>query len=278
MVRCASLSFIFFTMSLWFHAAQAKEYQFIWNPYCPYTCDAEKEDGREGVAIDIIREIFKSTPHTVTFKRIDSWLRAKRLVASGVSDGMAFTFYDTKKEESGFMMPISPLIVSRGAAYLSLAKNKNNHFKMLDLAQFNMIGIYRGSVRDDDAMMLFLRKNPDKIISLTGTNILGRVSQMLEVGRLDIWVDSADLLHYFVSKRKDHEFTVSEAVSDSRLYGGMMFSSASPTATVLEKIIADGLKRLRKRGKLNQLLAVYGMQDHIRPSSKLVRDPSSDID
>jgi hypothetical protein len=60
------------------------------------------ENGKEGVAIDIIKALFKESKHTVYFIRIDSWLRAKRLVKSGISDGMVFTFYQHGKTEEGF--------------------------------------------------------------------------------------------------------------------------------------------------------------------------------
>jgi len=243
--------------------ALGKEYQFIWNPYCPYTCDADKEHGREGVAIDIIREIFKHRPDTVTFRRIDSWLRAKRLVASGVSDGMAFTFYNTEQEEPPFIIPSSAMVVSQGSAYLSLIKNQIDPYKTSDLAQFHVIGGYRGSVVNDQDMVRFIKHNPDKMAYFTGTNILERVSHMIAMGRLDIWLDSADLLRYFVSKTTENKFAVSEAISVSKEYGGMMFISKKPDADELAIIIGDGLKALRKSGKLNQLLANYGMTDSV---------------
>jgi len=250
-------------MSLWSNFSLAKEYQFIWNPYCPYACDADKENGREGVAIDIIKEVFKHTPHTVTFLRIDSWLRAKRLVASGVSDGMAFTFYCSGQEELGFVVPSKPMVISTGGAYLSLAKNKMSAFKTSDLARFKVIGSYRGGVNNNEAMANFIRQYPDNMAYFTGTNILDRISHMLTIGRLDIWLDSADLLHYFVSKNRNANFSVSETATGNRAYGGMLFRAGGAESKVLAKIIDDGISGLRKNGKLNQLLAVYGMKDNV---------------
>jgi len=231
---------------LWSEDIAAKEYQFIWNPYCPYTCDAEKENGKEGIAIDVIKEVFKNSGNTITFRRIDSWLRAKRLVASGVSDGMAFTFYDAQQNEPRFIIPKYPMVVSRGSAYLSLVKNKMDPYKVAQLSRFQVIGGYRGSVVNDDPMIGFIKQNPDKMAYFTGTNILERISHMLVIGRLDIWLDSGDLLRYFVSKTDGKTFAVSESISIGREYGGMMFSAAKPDSARLAKIISDGLQDLRK--------------------------------
>jgi len=240
---------------------RAEDYEFIWNPYCPYTCDAELENGKEGVAIDIVRAIFKETNHTVTFKRIDSWLRAKRLVKSGISDGMVFTFYQHEKSEEGYLTPKLPMLMVKGFAYLSFKKNQMPSFKTVDLGRFNAIGNYYGAVNSNSRLARYFSENPHKVIYVTGANILERVREMLTIGRIDIWIDSADLLHYLVTKYP--QFSVSESLAGNKEYGGMLFAPDKPRSKKLAAIMDNGIERLRKSGELEKILAKYGMPDRL---------------
>lgn len=240
---------------------RAEDYEFIWNPYCPYTCDAHLENGKEGVAIDIIKAVFKESKHTVSFKRIDSWLRAKRLVKSGISDGMAFTFYQHEKTERGFLTPNSPMLMVKGFAYLSFKKNQMSSFKTVDLGRFNAIGNYYGAVNSNSRLARYLSENPHKVIYVTGANILERVREMLTIGRIDIWLDSPDLLHYMVTKFP--QFSVSESLDGNKEYAGMLFSPKKAKSEKLAVIMDDGIQRLRNSGELEKILAKYGMPDRL---------------
>ncbi|NRA62425.1 MAG: hypothetical protein HRU25_16290 [Psychrobium sp.] len=102
--------------------AYADEFEFIWNPYCPYTCDAQLEDGKKGIAIDILDAIFEQSHHTVRYRRIDNWLRAKLLVSKGEGDGMAFSFYPVDVEDF-FIVPSQAMIVVGDDAYISQSKH-----------------------------------------------------------------------------------------------------------------------------------------------------------
>jgi len=257
-----SLLFIILS-SLLFAQLQAKEYQIIWNPYCPYTCDSIAENGRNGIAIDIINEVFKDSEHTVTFTRIDSWLRAKRLIDKGVSDGMAFTFYNSGITEPGFITPDIPMLMVKGTAYISLTKNKIDPFHVADLARFKMIGSYRNSVNPNEKLAKLLTDNPNKAAYFTGADILERVSYMLSIGRLDIWLDSPDLLSYFIATRAGDKFSVSHAHVENKEYGGMLFNKSKVESNALAKMMSKGVTDLRKSGKMKKLLAVYGVVDNL---------------
>ena len=242
----------------------AKKFQFIWNPYCPYTCDAQLENGREGVAIDVIKKIFSDTPHQVTFERIDSWLRAKSLVAQGYSDGLAFTFYTEGKSESGYLVQQQPLIMTQGIAYLSLEKHHITPFNISDLMRFTMIGNYQNSVNSDDKLAKFMDDNPNKIAYFTGADILERVVDMLAIGRLEIWLDSPDLLYYFMSKYKGKiPLTVSLSAGKTQEFGGVLLNNTKPNSKILADIMDKGIIKLRKTGELNMILARYGMVDSL---------------
>ncbi len=240
---------------------RAENYEFIWNPYCPYTCDAHLENGKEGVAIDIIKAVFKESKHNVSFTRVDSWLRAKRLIKSGFSDGMAFTFYQHGQTEQGFLTPKSPMLMVKGFAYLSFKKNQIPSFKTVDLGRFNAIGNYYGAVNSNSRLARYLAENPHKVIYVTGANILERVREMLTIGRIDIWLDSADLLHYMATKYP--QFSVSESLAGNKEYGGMLFALDKPKSKGLAVIMDNGIQRLRKSGELEKILAKYGMPDRL---------------
>ena len=54
------------------------------------------------------------------------------------------------------------MLVVKGSAYLSLAKNKIDPFTVDTLDRFNMIGSYRGSVMNNKKLEKFLIENPIK--------------------------------------------------------------------------------------------------------------------
>lgn len=246
--------------------ALATDYEFIWNPYCPYTCDAKLENGKEGVAIEIIRAVFKDSEHTVSFKRIDSWLRAKRLVKSGMSDGMAFTFYQHDKTENGYLTPETPMLMVKGIAYLSLPKNQMTPFRVTDVARFNAIGNYYGAVNSNRRLARYLAENPHKTIYVTGSNILKRVREMLDIGRIEIWLDSPDLLNYMVTKYP--QYAVSTSPTGNAEYAGMLFDESKPQSKALAKMMDEGIVKLRKSGELEKILARYGMSDRMAKTVK----------
>jgi hypothetical protein len=133
--------------------------------------------------------VCKKTSHTVTFIRIDSWLRAKRLIDAGF-------LYKSGTTEPSFIIPKTLMLLVSGKAYSS----KKVPFQVNDLARFKMIGNYQGSINTNKRLERFLIENPHKVAYFTGANILNHVVYMLRIRRLDIWLDSPDLLRYFVKK------------------------------------------------------------------------------
>lgn len=252
------LGLCFSTFSLF-----SKEIKFIWNVYCPYTCDKEQV-GKVGYAMELVERVFNHSPYQVSYLRVASWNRAIDLVKSGSFDAIVFSFY-TDDAQRDFILPAEPLAMQRGTSFIVL---DNSEFRLTDvdsLNQLKRIGVYKNTIWSDREMIQWKRKHSDRFTYLHGDNVFERAMEMLRMQRIDAWEDALGLLSYRIYQYKITDMRIEQVINNSLANGGVMFSRKSSFAAEYAKYFSQGIIKLRELGVFNQVLAKYGQLDFYQP-------------
>jgi polar amino acid transport system substrate-binding protein len=115
-----------------------------------------------------------------------------------------------------------------------------------------------------------LKNNAAHIFSASGNSPLQKQLKMLRLGRLDILLDSRFTVQYQLSKlvNKSSKLKASSTPSSAIIYAGTegdftpLFLGFSPLLSKEQvQLFDDGLMNLRENGRLNKILAKYGVID-----------------
>ncbi len=105
------------------------------------------------------------------------------------------------------------------------------------------------------------QNNLNKIQLIGGTTAYERNLKKLVTGRVDVILDNKKVIKYFA-----HKFGFSDQIQfvgnlgePEKLYA--IFTKKNPKAKEYSLMFTEGIRRLRKSGKLKALLDVYGLED-----------------
>ena len=222
--------------------------------WCPYNCAPGSE--KPGYMLDIATEIAKLYGHTIDYKQL-SWARAIEETRDGKYVGIIAA---AQSDAEGFVFPDQ----SFGVSTLVYATRKDNDFvyngiKSLDGKSIGVVQDYTYAEELNDYIKKY-SKDIKKVQVAAGDNALDTNIRKLEAGRVDVIVEDLNVLLQKLNQLgKSDVFKISPSTEKLDLYFG--FSPKNPKSPEYAKQFSDGLKKLRKSGKINEIMEKYGLKD-----------------
>ena len=253
--------------SIYTKPVQAKVLVVASDEWCPYICD---NTNLPGFLVEIVTEIAASNGVKVKFALMPL-ARALDLTQKGKIDILLGL---TAQHISDFQLQKTHL--SFGGLYNDFYVRDNDPWRFngivdleITLRNNAILGTINGYEYGDNIGNL-LKNNAAHIFSASGNSPLQKQLKMLRLGRLDILLDSRFTVQYQLSKlvNKSSKLKASSTPSSAIIYAGTegdftpLFLGFSPLLSKEQvKLFDDGLMNLRENGRLNKILAKYGVKD-----------------
>ncbi|OUR75841.1 cation transporter [Colwellia psychrerythraea] len=260
---------------------QAKPLVVASDEWCPYVCDNAH---LPGFLVEIVTEIAAKNSFKVRFS-LTPLARALDLTEKGKID---IVLGLTPQHISNFQLQKSHL--SFGGLYNDFYVRASDPWRFksitdLEIALKNnaILGTINGYEYGDNIGNL-LKDNTAHIFSASGNSPLQKQLRMLRLGRLDILLDSRFTVQYQLSKllQKSSQLKTSSMTEPAIVYAGTeggfipLFLGFSPLLSKEYVQLFDiGLTNLRENGRLNRILAKYGVIDWHQQSVTLQDKQSS---
>jgi polar amino acid transport system substrate-binding protein len=253
--------------SIYTKPVQAKVLVVASDEWCPYICD---DTHLPGFLVEIVTEIAASNGVKVKFA-LTPLARALDLTQKGKIDILLGL---TAQHISDFQLQKSHL--SFGGLYNDFYVRANDPWRFNGIADLEIalknnaiLGTINGYEYGDNIGNL-LKNNAAHIFSASGNSPLQKQLKMLRLGRLDILLDSRFTVQYQLSKLvdKSSKLKASGTPNSAIIYAGTegyftpLFLGFSPLLSKEQvQLFDDGLMNLRENGRLNKILAKYGVID-----------------
>ena len=211
----------------------------------------------EGYMVDVVREIFKSHGIEVVYHMVP-WQRA----LEGSRKGEYTAAVGPTRDEAPYLIfPKEELARNR----LSIWVKKGNRWRFTTRNSIESISL--GVIEGYDYrkwLNTYTKKNRNdrtKIQFVAGAKPMEMNIDKLLAGRIDAVVDNEAVIRY-TAKRLGVLDRLELAGHDSELaFCYVAFSPANPRSSEYARILSDGITKMRKNGRLKQILDVYGLKD-----------------
>ncbi len=265
--RLCCFTFSLLCLSLFVSSVQAKTLVIASDVWCPYICD---DPVLPGYVVEVLNEIASSNDLKLELSIIPL-ARALDLAHKNTVDILL-----ALPSQSIANAKLQKSHASFGGLYNDFYINSELdwHFKGMDdlEAQLNnniSLGTVNGYEYGDKIAKL-LKNNPDNIFSASGSSPLNKQLRMLQLGRLDILLDSRFTVQYQLSKLPNNTIVYAGTQGDFT----PLFLGFSPSLSKeLMQIFDQGLAELRQNGRLDHILEKYGITDWLQPLAQQNKKP-----
>lgn len=239
--------------------ARADVISFRSDFWCPYVCNPDSET--PGYMVEIARTVFEKHGHKVQVK-LSNWVRAIKDTRSNRVQGlMGCSVVDAPD----FIYPKKSLGIMKNAYFVP--KNSTWTYKGRPSLQGMKIGVINGYTYGDSVDNL-IRSRHRSFIPFSGDRPLEQVIRMMQVGRLDGFIENPVVLQYTSGSAKItmENMKVAGWVEnhDPALY--ISFSPNNPKSQEYAEILTRGVEELRRSGELQRILQKYNLKDWEQPS------------
>jgi len=221
----------------------------FWPPFF----DIQNTDN-PGYAVELSREIFTAAGHTVKFE-IVPWSRAVDGTSTGLYSAAIGAF---DGDVPGAILPTESIGFSTNTFFVKKGDSwRYSGISSLAKKRVGLIQDYNYDYGDFDKWAATTKE----VGWMAGDEALFTNLRMLVAGRLDAIIDDSNVIIY-LAKQKNLLSQIEPAGTlgeKAPLY--IAFSGKQPKGKEYAKIFSEGLAALRKNGKLNLILAKYGMKD-----------------
>lgn len=230
-----------------------KPLAIVADEWCPFNCSKESLD--QGFVIDMARDILASERYAVTYDTL-TWMNA----VDGVREGRFDAIVGASRDEAkGLVLVEEPL-----------GENKNCFYTRIDdpfiyRAKTNLTtrrlavvsGYLYGPVLDD--YIASKRSNFRLVQIATGAHPLLTNIKKLQARRIDTLVENMHVMDYSLKKYRLSGIRLAGCEESSPIY--MAISPKRQDSEKIASSLAEGIRKLRKSGKLREILARYGLSD-----------------
>ncbi len=230
--------------------ASADEIYLTGEPYCPYVC-ADKE----GFMLEITRTILEENGHQVHYTNLP-WSRALREIRAG----------DRYVGLVGTLKPITPDLIypeaSIGkieACYFTTSDNSWNYSGLASLAEVRLGLVQDYGYDRNSVLMEHLKQygnNPSKVGRIIDSDTTLRLVRMTLAGRFSAFTEDRQVVNHVLRKNGIKGIREAGCIdTDDNMY--IAFSPNAPHAHQYAAEITEGVERLRRSGRLQQILDKY---------------------
>jgi len=236
---------IFFILCLSINLFAQRAIKLLTGEWPPYTSESEVK-GK--MAEGIVTEAFRLEGVTVSYEYYP-WKRSYRSAKEGLGIG-TFPWYKSKEREKDFIVTKEPLLKVKNVFFH--LKSLNFRWENYDDLKKYTIG---GTIGYTDAALLQSKGLDVQLVPREELNL-----KKLLKHRMDITPSSIATAYYFINKLFTKEeralFTYHpKAIFDSEMY--MLISKNIPDAQELADTFDQGLIRLKKSGRYDQIIAEF---------------------
>jgi len=220
--------------------------------WAPYT---DEPGEKPGYMVEVAEAIFTANGDKIDYQLMP-WTRCLEDVKKGTYDAVLGTDPD---ESPTFVYPVEALGVNQNAFYVKKGSSwkytNTESFKQIRLGLIDGYGYYP----ELDSYIETYKGN--KLFKATGDDALPKLLKMLKAGRLDAVIDNVNVMSSIIQNEKLENTIVSAGVVDHKSDLFMAFTPAKDSSKDYAKIFDAGLVELRNSGKLQEILAKYGLKD-----------------
>lgn len=248
---------ILLTILIWFSNAHSQTDNKIllaadeWSPY-----NGQPKSEYPGYLVEIAREIFQSHGYEVIYEKT-TWNRAIFGTRSGEFDGIIGT---GKQETPDFIFPDIEQGIASHTFYVpdtsSWQYSGNSSLKDITLGVIENYSY--GSFFNE--YIVPHSGNQERVQIITGNDPLLRNLKKIKFGRIEATIEDKNVMQYFLKHNNiDIKIKPAGVVRTEKIY--IAFSPDHTKSEKYAKILSQGMKKIRKSGKLNKILAKYGLSE-----------------
>lgn len=231
---------------------QAETIVLLSDPWCPFACHPHQT--RSGYMVDIAKEVFEPLGHHVQYRAVP-FSRAEQEVKEGLAHGFVGVLKLPKR--AAFYFPKEEQGLARVCFYTRPDTNWTyqdpNSLKGMHIG--STAGYSYGTEIDSA-----LHSGSAKLDEVPGNDALLLNLEKLTRLRVDALVEYAPVMAYTLKQHGLIELHNAGCSSTADpLY--IAFSPKQRNSSVYAKQLSDGMDKLRRNGKLAQILARYGLND-----------------
>ena len=258
MLNRAGCLALLLTLLLWLQlpcSAAAETITLVADEWAPFNIKPDAQP--EGYMVDIAREVFKKQGIEVAYKVV-TWQRA----LEGTKNGeYTAAIGPTRLKAPYLIFPEEPLAINR----LSFWVKKGNPWRYTGRDSINSVSL--GLVEGYDyrqwlnTYALNNRHDLRKVQFVAGNTPLEMNLRKLVAGRIGAMVDNEATVIFTAAAlgMLDKIQLAGKDYEPSYIFIG--FSPKHPRSSEYARMLSEGIRDLRRNGRLQQLLAVYGLKD-----------------
>lgn len=224
------------------------------DPWCPHNCTAGSE--QEGYMLDIAREVFEASGYHVEYLNV-SWARALQMTRDGLLDAVAGAFVSDAPD---FVFPREPQGHSQIALYTPV--DSRWVYEGLDSLRDQTLLAINGYSYSEELDQYIARHDddPTRVWTLSGPAPLNRAINLLDQRRADVYPEDVYVMTWAQNANPD----IAPLRQGGALPRGDTFIAFSPARAEsgkLASLLSEGTARLRETGRMQAILADYGLSE-----------------
>lgn len=228
----------------------ARDLVFVADQWCPANCEPDSD--RPGYMVEIVKAVFEPLGHSVSYVELN-WPRAKLYTLEGKFDGI---FGAWPQGEPRFVYP--DLAHGVSANGLFVPKDSDWSYEGPQSFEGKTVGLIVDYAYGEDFEKAIQRHGRASYVA--GDNALELNLNKLALDRLDLIVEDVNVFRYTAMRMGlADRFRLAAAVQPDDVF--IAFSPKIPDADALANQLDQGMRRLRASGRLDRILARYGLTD-----------------
>lgn len=218
-----------------------------WAPYC-----GKPGAAQPGYGIEIAQHVFNAAGHNVLYKVVP-WTRAIIDTRNGKYNAIVGA---AREEAPDFVFPEEEIGMARDAFFVK--KGSTWTYKGLDSLRTKTIGAIKGYSYGEE-LDAYFKENARDVQYVFGEDPLRKNIDKLLAGRFDVLIEDENALLHKVKAIKAADKVVNAGATGESIELYITFSPKITKSNEYAEILTKGLRQLKKSGKLEKILAKYGL-------------------
>ena len=243
-----------------YSVAHSESIRFSFDDWCPYSCldDQEEEphSKRPGYFAEILRAIYIPLGFEPEFA-VRPWTRALEETRHGILDA---ALAPAMSEAPDMVFPEEEIGLLGWCFYTR--SDDSWTYDGVNSLKSRTLGILVDNHFGDEvtAYINAHAQDLERIQGITGLDYLAQNTSKLIAGRIDTMLEEPASTDYHLFKSNlFNELRRAGCLESQKMF--VAFSSANPRSGEYAKMFAQGMRRLRSTGELEEILSHYGMHD-----------------
>ncbi|MFO7788572.1 MAG: transporter substrate-binding domain-containing protein [Halospina sp.] len=223
--------------------------------WCPFNCVPDAEP--PGILVEIARQALLLEGYRVDYQSMP-WRRAIRGVRNGSFHGIIGA---GPAETPDFHFPDQPLAMAHhslftlpGSNWTYMGLDSLAPIRLGVIQEYSYGGLYDDYIQPNES-------NNERLMVLSGNQVLPRLIQLLEMGRIDALAAAEKVLdHHYSQEGRINPLRNAGRAYQEELY--IAFSPAKPEGRELADALSRGMAKLREQGLVVDILERYSTLQH----------------